>query len=63
MIPISQMTMSIGDDLDEDNVHTNVLPALLAYQDDELVYTWLCVDWEAEGIGGLQICWLGLVRV
>jgi hypothetical protein len=39
MIPMDQMTMSTGDDLDEDNMNTDVRPNPPAYRDDKLVHT------------------------
>jgi hypothetical protein len=46
--------MSTGDNLDEDDMDTDVLPTPLTFRDSELVYAWTCVDWEARAMGNLQ---------
>jgi hypothetical protein len=59
------MTMSTGDNLDEDDMNTDVLPTALAFWDGELVYAWARVDWKAKAMGNLKR-WLarfGSVRV
>jgi hypothetical protein len=55
MIPINQMTMSTGDDLDEDDMDSDVLPTPLTFRDGELVYAWARVDWEAKAMGSCSI--------
>ena len=35
----------------EEDVDTDMLPALLVYRDDELVHNWVRVDWEAGEAG------------
>jgi hypothetical protein len=59
------MTMSTGDDLDEDDMNTDVLPTALAFRDGELVYAWARVDWEAKATGNLEdlLARFGSVRV
>jgi hypothetical protein len=44
IVPIRQMTMSTGDDLDEDDIDSNALPTPLTFWDGELVYAWARVD-------------------
>jgi hypothetical protein len=54
IVPEGQIMMSTGDESDKDDVDTDVLPTPLVYRDDELVHTWLRVDWEAEAMGDLD---------
>jgi hypothetical protein len=46
--------MSTGDDLDDDNMNTDVLPTSLGFRDCELVHARACVDWEAKAMGDLE---------
>jgi hypothetical protein len=54
IIPVGQITMSTGDDSDKDDVDNDVLPTPLVYRDDEVMHTWLRVDWEVEAIGDVK---------
>jgi hypothetical protein len=54
IIPIGQMTMSTGDNLNEDDMDTDVLPTPLTFWDGELVHTWAGVDWDAKAMGDLK---------
>jgi hypothetical protein len=48
------MTMSTGDNLDDDDMDTDVLPTPLTFRDGELVHTWAGIDWEAKAMGNLE---------
>jgi hypothetical protein len=45
--------------------HGDVLPTPLTFQDNELVYAWARVDWEAKAMGNLEdlLARFGSVRV
>jgi len=46
-------TEEFEDEIEDDNVDTDMLPTLLVYQSGDLVYNWVRVDWEA-GRGGIE---------
>jgi len=44
-------TLSGGEDDDNDDVDTDVLPTMLVYRSGQLVHNWVRVDWEAGPLG------------
>lgn len=49
--PATADTFSEDEDVDEDDVDTDMLPTMLAYRSGQLVHNWVRVDWEAGLLG------------